>query len=111
MSFLEFGGLFQRTLAPGIEAGLAWSGNLMLSRVEIAPDGVVPLHSHPHAQGGVCLEGEFDLEIDGVTRRLRPGDLYLIPGDTPHAARGVGVPAVALDVFSPVREDYLPVES
>ena len=44
----------------------------------------------------------------GEVRRIKPGDLYLIPGDTLHAARGVGQRAVTLDIFSPPREDYLP---
>ena len=83
----------------------------MLSELTIEPDGHIPLHSHPHEQAGRCLSGEFDLEVDGVTRRMKPGDYWLIPGGTPHAARGVGQAALALDVFSPPREDYLPEET
>jgi len=100
--------LYERELAPGILAGLAWGEKIMLSRVEVAPDGEIPLHSHPHEQAGVCLSGEFELEVDGEKRRIRAGDMYVIPGDTLHAARGVGVPALTVDIFSPLREDYLP---
>jgi len=106
--FITADRFFRRSLAPGVDAELAWGEKILLSRVSIAPDGVVPLHSHPHEQAGVCLSGEFDLDVDGETRRIGPGDMYLIPGGTPHSARGVGVPAVTLDIFSPLREDYLP---
>jgi quercetin dioxygenase-like cupin family protein len=100
--------LCERHLAAGFDTGLAWGEKIMLSRVRIAPDGVIPRHSHPHEQAGVCLSGEFELEVDGEARRIRPGDMWIIPGGTMHSARGVGVPAVALDVFTPLREDYLP---
>ena len=33
--------------------------------------------------------------------------MYIIPPDTPHTAKPVGGPATLLDVFSPVREDYV----
>ncbi len=108
--FLDTTDLVPKQLAPGIEAGLASGEKIMLARVSIAPDAIVPLHSHPHEQAGVCLEGEFDLEVDGEVRRIRAGSMYLIPGDTPHTARGVGVPCVTLDIFSPPREDYLSAE-
>jgi hypothetical protein len=32
--------------------------------------------------------------------------MFIIPPDVPHRAVAVGGPAVVLDVFSPVREDY-----
>ena len=100
--------LFHRDLLPGVGLDLVWGERIMLSRVTIEPDGVVPLHRHEHEQAGVCLSGEFDLEVDGETRRIRPGQLYLIPGGTAHAARGVGVRCVTLDIFSPPRDDYKP---
>ena len=39
------------------------------------------------------------------TRRLGPGEVYVIPGDVPHGVK-VGPDAVELvEVFSPVREN------
>jgi hypothetical protein len=32
--------------------------------------------------------------------------MYIIPSNTPHRAASVDGPAVVLDVFSPIREDY-----
>ena len=44
--------------------------------------------------------------IGGEVRVLKPGDMYIIPGDVEHYAQGQGTRAVALDIFSPVREEF-----
>ncbi|MBM4438140.1 MAG: cupin domain-containing protein, partial [Actinobacteria bacterium] len=93
-------------LAPGARARTPYGRNLMLSYLELDEGSVIPTHAHPHEQAGMLLEGVLDLTIDAETRRCQPGDLFLIPGGTPHSARPVGGRAVVLDVFSPVREDY-----
>jgi len=54
----------------------------------------------------MLLKGKMELSIDGDSRQCSPGDMFIIPPDTPHSARPVDGPAVVLDVFSPVREDY-----
>ena len=77
-----------------------------LGALNIGPGAVVPLHTHPHEQCGRVLSGSFHLTIDGETRLLREGDHYVIPGGTPHAAKGTEHPSLALDIFSPPREEY-----
>ena len=79
---------------------------MMLSVVTFEPDALVPDHAHPHEQMGLLLSGRLEFTVGGVTRTLEPGDIWRIPGTVPHSARAVGGPAVALDVFHPVREDY-----
>jgi len=80
--------------------------HLMLSYLEMDDGAVVPLHLHPHEQGGMLLKGTLDLTIGDETRRCQPGDMFLIPPNVMHKAVAVGGPVVVLDVFSPVREDY-----
>lgn len=106
--FIDATSFHPRNLTEGVTARLVSGERIMLSEVTIEANGVVPQHRHPHEQAGVCLNGEFDLEVDGEVRRIKAGDYYLIPGGTVHAARGVGSRAVTLDIFSPPREDYLP---
>ena len=93
-------------LAPGARARTPYGKHLMLSYLELDEGSHVPLHSHPHEQGGILLEGRLELTIGDEKRICNPGDLFLIPPDTPHSARPIEGPAVVLDVFSPVREDY-----
>ena len=78
----------------------------MLSYLEMDEGAVIPLHDHPHEQGGMLLEGTLELTIGSETRLVTPRSMFLIPPGTPHKAVAVGGPALVLDVFSPIREDY-----
>ncbi len=91
---------------PGMKLRTPHGQNLMLSLVELEAGAEVPLHSHPHEQGGIVLEGKLELTIGGETRTLEVGSMYIIPGNVRHRAVAVGGPAKVLDVFSPIREDY-----
>ena len=78
----------------------------MLSYVEIDEGCVVGTHHHPHEQAGMLLKGRMELTIGDETRIVEPGAMYIIPANVPHRAAAVGGPVVALDIFSPPREDY-----
>jgi len=106
MHFIDLKDTFKKQLAPGVTSSLAWGDKLMLSVVELEPGSTVPMHSHPHEQAGIVLEGEFDLTIGGETRIVRKGEGWMIPGGVMHSARGLEAPAYALDIFYPHREEY-----
>ena len=91
---------------PGCKLRTPHAKNLMLSYLEMDDGAEIPLHHHPHEQGGVLLEGKLQLTIGDETRIVEPGALFLIDADVPHRAVAIEGPAVVLDVFSPVREDY-----
>jgi quercetin dioxygenase-like cupin family protein len=91
---------------PGVRIRTPYGKNLMLSYVEIEEGAVVSFHHHPHEQGGVVLSGRLELTIGDQTRTLGPGEMYIIPPDTPHRAAAAGGRTVVMDVFSPIREDY-----
>jgi quercetin dioxygenase-like cupin family protein len=96
----------KKELVPGTTANLAWGEKIMLSLVEINPGSVVPMHSHPHEQAGIVVEGEFEFIIGGEKRRVKRGDMYIIPGGVQHSAIGLDKKALVLDIFSPPRDDY-----
>ena len=96
----------RRELAPGVTLRTMWGEKVMLSLVECAPHSVVPNHSHPHEQAGIVMQGDFDMTIGGETKRLKPGDAYVIPGGVEHSVQAGDGWALALDVFSPPREEY-----
>lgn len=93
-----------KELFPGITTRTFWGQNLLLSRVELAPHAVAPKHSHPHEQAIAVLSGEMELVVEGEPVWLRPGDMYIIPGDVAHEARAGAQGCQSLEVFSPVRE-------
>jgi quercetin dioxygenase-like cupin family protein len=55
---------------------------------------------------GYLVSGRLEFTIGGQTRLLEAGDQWRIPSGVPHRVVAVGGPAVALDVFHPVRDDY-----
>lgn len=106
MAFVRIDDYEPIELVPGVQARTPYGQNLMLSYLEMAAGSVVPMHSHPHEQAGILLEGRMELTIGDETRLCRVGELFIIPPNTPHSAKPVDGKAVVLDVFSPVREDY-----
>ncbi|MBI1312122.1 cupin domain-containing protein [bacterium] len=91
---------------PGCRMRTPYGENLMLSYLEMDDGAEVPLHSHPHEQGGILLKGKVELQIGDETRVCQAGELFIIPPNVPHRALAVDGPATVLDIFSPVREDY-----
>ena len=72
----------------------------------LEPGQIIPEHSHPPEQIGYALEGECELEIDGVTYLLRPGYTWHIPSESRHEWRNVSDERFYyIDAFSPRRED------
>ncbi len=91
---------------PGCRTKTPYGKNLMLSYLEMDDGAEVPLHSHPHEQGGILLKGRLEFTIGEETRIVGPGEVVLIPPNVPHRAVAVDGPATVLDIFSPIREDY-----
>jgi quercetin dioxygenase-like cupin family protein len=106
MSFVDLHGKRVKQLFEGVKAQVAWGDRLMLSLVTLESGSTVPMHSHPHEQAGVVLEGEFDFTIGQETRRVKAGDTYIIPGNVQHGCAACAGHALVLDIFSPVREEY-----
>lgn len=95
-----------KTLFGDFTARTFWGEKMLISLVDLPAGSVVPLHSHPHEQVGIMLEGEATFTVGGETRTLKPGDIYIIPGGVEHTVTTGPQDAKALDVFSPVREEY-----
>lgn len=79
----------------------------LLTEFKLKGGKPLPMHSHPQEQTGYLVSGHIALTIGGVEHDIMPGDAWIIPADVAHGAR-IFVDSVAIEVFSPVREDYLP---
>ena len=95
-----------KELAEGARTQTFWGDNILLSLVTIDSNSEVPWHTHPHEQAGILVEGELEMGIGDEVKILHPGDIYIIPGDLEHYAKTSSIAAVALDIFSPVREEF-----
>ena len=90
---------------------LIWGKNVMLSFVRMDPNGSFPLHIHPEDQLMIALRGKL---IEGLMDYAVPmsgkwRDVVLQPGGMAHSAQLSEYGADALDVFWPVRPDYIEV--
>jgi quercetin dioxygenase-like cupin family protein len=97
----------RHTIFPGVTVQTCAAEKMMLSIVDLQPHSVVEEHSHPHEQVGMLLEGEAVFTIGGERKLLRAGDMYRIPGDVRHKVEMLSGSAKAIDIFCPVREEYL----
>ena len=97
----------QHTIFPGVTIRTCAVEKMMVSVVDLAPHSVVEEHQHPHEQVGMLLEGRAVFTIGGEEKTLQPGDVYRIPGNVRHKVVTLDQPARAIDIFSPIREDYL----
>jgi hypothetical protein len=58
---------------------------LRIDSVNPVTDEREPLHVHPHQESGVeLLSGSLVFEVDGVPRKLAPGESISIPANAPH---------------------------
>lgn len=80
--------------------------HLQLSLVDIPAGGVVDWHSHANEQMGMVVSGQATFHVGEEVKELGPRDLYFIPGGVRHKVVAGSEPAVALDVFYPIREEY-----
>ena len=78
----------------------------LMTEFLLQKDAKLPEHAHPNEQTGYLVHGKIRLFIDDVARELVPGDSWCIAKDVRHWAE-ILEDSVAIEVFSPVREDYL----
>jgi quercetin dioxygenase-like cupin family protein len=97
-----------RQALKGIELKtLVYGDKTLFTEFRLEKGSLLPRHAHPHEQTGYLISGRIRLSIGGETFEVEPGDSWCIPGDVEHGAE-ILLDSLAIEVFSPVREDYLP---
>ena len=106
MGFIDIEAVPTIEPVPGCRLRTPFGENLMLSYLEMEPGAEIPMHHHPHEQGGIVLSGKLQFTIGDETRVVEAGSMFLIPPNVPHRAVAIDGPVTVMDVFSPIREDY-----
>jgi quercetin dioxygenase-like cupin family protein len=97
-----------RTVAPGIDLRVLCHGETtLLAEFHLTAGHELPSHHHVHEQTGYLVRGRILLRIGDENHEVGPGDSWCIAGGTAHGAT-ILEDAIAIEVFSPVREDLLP---
>ena len=93
-------------LAEGVRFKPVFGKAMLFNYVFFEPHSVAPMHQHPEEQIGTILEGEYEFEMGGVAKMMRPGDVYVVPPNVPHTARTYDSRCFAIDIFSPPRSGF-----
>ena len=83
---------------------------MMMALNATLPGHTVPEHTHPHEQIGMVYAGKAVLRIGDEERVVEKGDFFCIPANVPHGDTCIGdEPFVMLDIFYPVRDDFIEI--
>jgi quercetin dioxygenase-like cupin family protein len=106
VTYVTWADLPQVDMLPGVRRRVLGGDNLMSVQVTLEKGAVVPEHSHHHEQISHVLSGKLDFTVGGQRKLLGPGQAVLIPSNVLHIATALE-DSVVVDVFSPIREDFL----
>ena len=86
---------------------LAYGAKTLMTEFRLHKGALLPRHSHPHEQTGYLVKGRIRLFIGAEVYEAQAGDSWSVPGGVEHGA-DILEASVAIEVFSPVRDDYVP---
>ena len=78
----------------------------MLAQIYLKRGALVPMHSHESEQMTYILQGALQVIVGGEGMTVREGEVLHVPSWVPHQAEALE-DTFELDVFSPVRQDWL----
>lgn len=97
-----------RELLPGVSIKtLTFGDKSLLAEFQIKQGALIPAHQHPHEQTGYLVKGKLRFFGDEGETIVTPGCSWSFKGGVMHGAEGLE-DTVVIEVFSPVRQDYLP---
>jgi quercetin dioxygenase-like cupin family protein len=94
-------------IADGVERQMIVGQRLMVCRLRFRPHIITPVHSHPHEQITFVEKGRVRFAIGGETRTASAGDVLCFPSGVVHGATILDEEAVLVDIFTPLREEFL----
>lgn len=93
-------------ITPAISRRFITGERVTVARFELKRGGIVPMHSHESEQVTFVISGALRFTIDGRETVVKGGEVLQIPGGVPHEVE-VAEDALVVDVFSPVRQDWV----
>jgi quercetin dioxygenase-like cupin family protein len=78
----------------------------LMTKFLLSKGSTMPQHAHPHEQTGYLVKGCIHFWIGTEKYEAQAGDSWCIPGGVEHRV-DIIEDSVAIEMFSPVREDYL----
>ena len=82
------------------------SETMTVVRLRLRKGALVPQHHHINEQISMLASGKLKFVVAGEERVLQGGEILTIPPNAPHWVEALE-DTVVVDVFSPVREDWI----
>jgi quercetin dioxygenase-like cupin family protein len=98
-------------VADGIQRQMFVGSRMMICRFRFKPFLVTPEHDHPHEQMTIVERGRVRFFVEGKEQIASAGDVLHFPSNTWHGATMMDEEVVLIDIFSPLREDFLATAS
>ncbi|WP_258103284.1 cupin domain-containing protein [Marinoscillum sp. MHG1-6] len=94
-------------VAPGVRRQLmGYDESILMARVLFEEGAIGRVHEHHHSQVTYVVKGKFELQVGNRKKVIGPGDGFYIPPHVDHGAVCLE-PGELIDVFSPIREDFV----
>lgn len=85
---------------------MGYDGQVMMVKVIFEKGAIGYVHEHFHSQSTYVASGKFEVMIKNQKRTLEPGDGFYVEPDALHGVVCLEA-GVLIDVFSPMRLDFL----
>jgi quercetin dioxygenase-like cupin family protein len=109
-SFGDLASIARQQIWEGVVARTIHGERVTMALIELAPNSHVPDHHHANEQMGVLIRGSMRMRIGEETRELGTGDTWRVLRNVPHEVDTGPDGALALEVWSPPREDWKELE-
>jgi len=97
-----------RELIEGVQLQtLVYGEKTLMGRFTLAKGAKIPPHRHPQEQTGLMISGRLLFTVEKEEFEAATGDSWCLPGDSEHSVIALE-DSVVVEIFSPVRADYLP---
>ncbi|MDQ7782835.1 MAG: cupin domain-containing protein [Desulfomonilaceae bacterium] len=98
----------EQKIGESISRKVFWGENIMVTKWEIRPNTVLPIHDHVAEQITMVQRGTLTLKFpDDKDVLLHEGDMLVIPPSVRHGVEIGPEGASVIDLFSPIREDFI----
>ena len=98
----------EERLSEQISRKMFWGENIMVTKWELAPNTSLPTHDHVSEQVTTVERGSVTITFpDGDDVTLHVGSMLVIPPSKPHGVKVGPDGCTAIDLFSPIRKDFI----
>ena len=94
-------------ISDGIDRQMVVGQNIMICRLRFDAFVDTPVHTHPHEQITFVMKGKVKFTVNGDLVVAVQGDILHFPPNQSHGATMLDEEVVLIDIFSPIREDFL----